>query len=223
MCSQAANTPQKADDAFALLDSIHPVSRETAERLWRYRQLLVRWQEKINLVAPDAIGDLWTRHVADSLQCLAVAPGALRWIDLGSGSGLPGLVIAIALAQQSGSAHHLVESNRKKCAFLRMAAVECGANVVIHPDRIETVAERMAGVRFDAVTARAVAPLPRLLALAAPLIREGTAGYFHKGRDYMREIEDSRGLWQFDLITHESRIAADSALLEIRNLSKRRR
>ena len=200
------------------LESIYPVSRETLQRLQRYREVLIQWQAKTNLVAKDTLEGFWTRHIADSLQILAIAPRAQKWIDLGSGGGFPGLVIAIANNDRLGPSYHLVESNRKKCAFLRLAAMRCEAQITIHNQRIETLTLEH---RFDAVTARALAPLPKLLAFVGRFMGEGGAAYLHKGRDYAQEVEDSRGLFQFDLVVHDSRIAADSVILEITNLSKR--
>jgi 16S rRNA (guanine527-N7)-methyltransferase len=206
------------------LSRILPVSRETIERLEVYRTLLEKWQRTTNLVGRDTLQSFWDRHVGDSLQCLNVIPDARRWLDLGSGGGFPGMVIAIAHAGDDGFINHLVDSNRRKCAFLRSVSIRCGANTVVHAERIENAVARFASenVAIEAITARAVAPLPQLLGLSAPVLRPGVTGCFHKGREYRRELEDCRGLWEFDLIVHESRIAADSVLLEIRNLSARR-
>src|SRR5207344_2891265 len=108
-----------ADKIAAL--ALTPVSRETEARLDRYVSLLVEWQAKTNLVAPSTLPHLWTRHIADSLQLLALAPSAEVWMDLGSGGGFPGVVLACALAESSGASVHLVERNAKKAAFLREA------------------------------------------------------------------------------------------------------
>lgn len=203
-----------------LIAGIHPVSRETIDRLSIYRQLLETWQVKTNLVAPNTLGHFWSRHVADSLQVKALAPGARRLVDLGSGGGFPGLVLAIANAGEDGAQQHLVESLAKKCAFLREVARATGAVVSINNERIESAAERLALLvpAPEIVTARALAPLKQLLPLAAPLLQAGATAIFHKGREYMREIEECHGLWRFDLVVHDSRIEAGSALLEIRNL-----
>ena len=203
-----------------LIAGIHPVSRETIDRLSIYRQLLETWQAKTNLVAPNTLGQFWSRHVADSLQVKALVPDARRFADLGSGGGFPGMVLAIANAGLDGAEHHLIESLAKKCAFLREVARGTGAPVTIHNERIELAAERLARREPapEIVTARALAPLKELLPLAAPLLQAGATGIFHKGREYMREIEECHGLWRFDLVVHHSRIEAGSALLEIRNL-----
>src|SRR5437016_2968555 len=111
--------PIEADRERAL--TLTPVSRETLERLDAFVALLLRWQHKTNLIAPSSVPVLWTRHIADSLQLLDVVPGARNWIDLGSGAGFPGLILATALAGAPGAAVHLIESNAKKAAFLREA------------------------------------------------------------------------------------------------------
>ena len=117
--SGAAASDLAADRARAL--ALTPVSRETSERLDRFVELLLRWQRTTNLIAPSTLSRLWTRHIADSLQLLELAPQARVWVDLGSGAGFPGLVIAVALTGKPGAAIHLVESNAKKAAFLREA------------------------------------------------------------------------------------------------------
>lgn len=210
-------------EAEDFLNRIHPVSRETFADLETYRSLLATWQAKTNLVSPGTLNAFWTRHVGDSLQVLAVMPRANHWIDLGSGAGFPGLVIAIANKSRAERSHVLVESNHKKCAFLRLVARETGAQATIVNDRIESAAKQYAARQPspEVVTARALAPLRRLLELAEPLLGTGAAGLFHKGRDFRSEVEDCRGLWQFDLVIHESRIEAGSVLLEVRNAMRR--
>lgn len=209
----------KRIDAFSLVNSIHPVSRETFDAFERFRNLLELWQKKTNLVASDTIAEFWTRHVCDSLQCLSIFPQADCWVDLGSGGGFPGAIIAIANRDRNERIHYLVESNNKKCAFLRMIGRETGSNVSVMAERIESAAERLLVSRkkVDVVTARALARLPRLLELSHGLLGQGAVGLFHKGRDFQREIQDCDGLWQFDLVIHKSRVEADSVLLEIRN------
>ena len=120
MTVKAVPSPQAADRAKAF--ELTPVSRETAERLDRFVDLLLAWQKTTQLISPNTIPKLWTRHVADSLQLLDLAPSARLWVDLGSGGGFPGLVIACALAETPGAEVHLVESNSRKAAFLREAA-----------------------------------------------------------------------------------------------------
>lgn len=205
------------------LGKFYPVSRETFGRLEVLVDLLVAWQAKTNLVAPETLENVWIRHIADSLQCVAIAdtwPAGerQRWIDLGSGGGFPGLVIAAVLAERADATIMLVESNQKKAAFLRQANRKMGAGAEILAERVESAAEQIS--KAQVVTARAFAPLPKLLNHAAPALLSGATGLFHKGRDYRREIEDCDGLWSFDLVDHPSRIASDSVVLEIRNLQR---
>jgi len=177
------------------------VSRETGERLDRFVALLLERQVVMNLIAPSTIPQIWTRHVADSLQLLSLAPRAKRWIDLGSGAGFPGLVIAAALAREAGVAVHLVESIGKKAAFLREAAYAMDAPVTVHAERIENFAQHF-DESVDVVTARALAPMGKLLGLAHPLLKKGAQGLFHKGQDVDAELTLASKYWNIsaDLI-----------------------
>jgi len=170
------------------------VSRETWTRLDRLVTLVVERQRQMNIIAPSTIPQIWTRHVADSLQLLPLAPGALRWVDLGSGAGFPGLAIACALTGTPGAEVHLVESTQKKAAFLSEATRELGLPVVVHPIRIEDFAAKNQ-IRFDVVTARALAPLPKLLGYAIPLLKTGTVGLFPKGQDVEAELTEASKYW----------------------------
>src|SRR5581483_436041 len=169
----ARATPQLdlfADKAAAL--AVTPVSRETEARLDRYTALLREWQAKTNLIAPSTLPNLWTRHISDSLQLLSLAPTAKVWVDLGSGGGFPGVVLACALAETPGAMVHLVERIAKKAAFLREAIRVTGSPGTVHLDDIGDTVERFAGP-VDCVTARAVAPLHQLVGFAEPLVRRG--------------------------------------------------
>ena len=187
------------------------VSRETSGRLEVYADLLRQWQRVQNLVAPSTLDVLWGRHMADSLQLLALAPEARTWLDLGSGAGFPGMVIAIALAEvgaladATGTRVHLVESNARKCAFLAEVARKTRAPVEIHGDRIEFLVEKRRIESVDVVTARALAPLAKLLGFAHPFLGPATRCLFLKGRDADAEIEEARGTWHFDVSTIPSR------------------
>jgi 16S rRNA (guanine527-N7)-methyltransferase len=158
------------------------VSRETLDRLQRYADALVRWQARINLVAPATLPDLWRRHMLDSAQLLPLIPaGARRLIDLGSGAGFPGLVLAILGVPEV----HLIEADSRKCAFLREAARLTGAgSITVHNRRIEA----MPAEAYDVVTARALAPLPELLKLARRFAGPGTVYLFPKGRGLAEEL-----------------------------------
>src|SRR5579863_8254813 len=166
----ARSPDQSADRARAL--ALTPVSRETSDRLDLFVDQLLIWQQRINLIAPSTIPTLWTRHVADSLQLLALAPHAKVWADFGSGAGFPGLVLACALAETPGARVHLVESNSKKAAFLREAVRATGAPAKIHAVRIVDFVDNLTD-SVEAVTARALAPLVGLLREAYPLLKTG--------------------------------------------------
>ncbi|WP_375409041.1 16S rRNA (guanine(527)-N(7))-methyltransferase RsmG, partial [uncultured Methylobacterium sp.] len=144
------------------------VSRETAAALDVYVEQLRRWQTVKNLVGPATMANVWTRHVADALQLLALAPKATRWLDLGSGAGIPGLILAIAGRDRNGFQVDLVESNARKCAFLLETARLTGAPARVHIARIEDIIARHTGT--DVVCARALAPLRQLLTWTAPLL-----------------------------------------------------
>src|SRR5437773_1398652 len=154
--SRISSSGLDTDRARAL--ALTPVSRETLERLDRFVALLLQWQNTTQLIASSTVPRLWTRHIADSLQLLELAPAARVWVDLGAGGGFPGLVLACALAGRPGVAVHLVESNAKKVAFLREAARVTGAPAVVHGVRIEEFAKSFEG-RAEVITARALAPL----------------------------------------------------------------
>lgn len=171
------------------------VSRETAARLDAFLDLLRAWQSHTNLVGPATLPQVWTRHIADSLQLLRLAPDEKVWVDLGSGAGFPGLVIAIALTGMPGAEVHLVDSIGKKAAFLREAVRLTGAPAIVHAARIEAVAAELPR-RIDVVTARALAPLPRLLELAFPLLKRGARGLFLKGQDVESELTEAAKYWK---------------------------
>lgn len=206
------------DEIQSRLANILPVSRETFERLQVYVNRLTEWQRKTNLVSPSTLDEIWDRHIADSLQCIALKPDVSRWLDLGSGGGLPGMVIAAVMAEQAGGSVTLVESNQKKTAFLRQVARQMGAPAKVMSKRIEQV--DAPDLKPEIVTARALTALPNLLELASPWLEKGATGLFHKGREYERELADCDGLWRFDLIKHKSSTSDDSVILEISNLQR---
>ncbi|MEX0954728.1 MAG: 16S rRNA (guanine(527)-N(7))-methyltransferase RsmG [Rhizobiaceae bacterium] len=210
-----------SDSRLAELERVTgSVSRETFERLTAFQALFEKWSARINLAAPSTLPGMWSRHILDSAQIWPMAPDAKTWLDLGSGGGFPGIVLAILLRERPGASLAMVESSRKKAAFLRSAVAQAAAPAVVHAARIEDFALRNPGT-VDVVTARALAPLPALLGLARPWLEAGATAIFHKGRDYRREIEESRDAWQFDLVEHPSVIDAASVILEINDLKKR--
>lgn len=158
-----------------------PVSRETEDCLAIYVERLRQWQAVKNLVGPASLQHVWTRHIADCGQLVDLAPDAQRWVDLGSGAGFPGLVVAILLRGRPGASVDLIESNARKCAFLRDVVRATGAPARVHAARIEHVVATLGAV--DIVTARALAPLPDLLALSRPLLEQGATGLFMKGEE----------------------------------------
>src|ERR1700722_5537891 len=174
------------------------ISRETSEALDRFAALLLRWNRTVNLIARKDEQRLWERHIADSLQLATLMqPGPGRAIDLGSGAGFPGLVLAIA----TGVPFDLVEADQRKAAFLREAARQTGAPVRVHPVRIEAAAIAPAPL----VTARALAPLPKLLALAAPLLAPGGTCLFPKGANVQAELTEAAPQWHMRVQTIPSR------------------
>ena len=202
-----------ADRATAL--RLVPVSRETEERLAVLVDLLDRWRRKTNLVADSTFASVWTRHIADSAQLLRFAPDARRWLDMGSGAGFPGLVIAIQLASVEGAIVHCVESNQRKCAFLSEAARLTGAAAAIHPARVEAIEpERLGPV--DAVTARAFAPLPLALKLARPWIERGAIAVFPRGESARDQISALPEASNYAIEALPSVVTRKAAILRIR-------
>lgn len=211
-------TVDKNDRQRAL--SLTPVSRETEERLALLVSELGRWQAAKNLVSSATLTEVWTRHIADSLQIFALAEGRERWLDLGSGGGFPGLVIGICLAEQGKGQIDLVESNARKCAFLRHAARITGAPVKVHAARIEDVIGDFTG-KVEVVTARALAPLPQLLVWCEELLRTGTLGLFPKGQHLDAELTDSARYWKIQATTVSSVTDDAARILMVRSAERR--
>jgi len=199
------------------------VSRETIDQLLTYEALLRQWQRTINLVAPSTLDAVWSRHFADSAQLFPLAPeGALRWLDLGSGAGFPGLVLGIMLGCRPGARITLVESDTRKAAFLSEVARRTGAPVDIRPERIEKCATQSKLGAIDVITARALAPLPRLLELAAPAFSAHTVALFLKGREAEAEVDAAREQWAFDATLRPSLTDAGGRIVTIRALEANR-
>jgi 16S rRNA (guanine527-N7)-methyltransferase len=210
-----------ADRANAL--ELVSVSRETVERLDRFAALLLEWQRTTNLIASSTVARVWTRHIADSLQLIDLAPAARTWVDVGTGGGFPGLVIACALAQASGASVHLVESNAKKAAFLRAAQAVTGCPAVVHAERMEKFAQSFRG-QPDALCARAVSPLKSLLSLAFPLLkRTGAVALFPKGQKADLELREASNFWQMHATLVASRTDPTGRIIVVRDLEKRAR
>jgi len=212
-----ASLPETLEEDRARALELVPVSRETAARLDRFVAVLLDWQRRINLIAPSTEPSLWTRHIADSLQLLALAPQARVWADLGSGAGFPGLAIACALADTPEACVHLVESNTKKAAFLREAARAADVPAVVHAVRIADFIKK-APERIDVVTARALAPLPELLAAAYPLLIRGAVGLFPKGQGVDAELTEAAKCWKIQLSLTPSRTDPKARIVAVHGL-----
>lgn len=196
-----------------------PVSRETESRIDAFLNLFKSWQTRTNLVAPSTLPTLWTRHIADSLQLLKIAPDARSWLDIGSGGGFPGIILAIVLADRTDAEVHLVERNGKKAAFLREALrVSGGAGQVHYADILSHPSTLPAKV--DLVTARAVASLKELLEMSAPWLTSGATGLFLKGQDVVGELKSATIGWDFAVQHHASRTGPGS-ILEVSDLRRR--
>ena len=199
------------------LDRFAFVSAAAKARLETYVARLKKWQATHNLVAPSTLGEIWQRHVLDSAQLLAMAPQARRWIDLGSGAGFPGMVIAILLAEQEGARIELVESNGKKCAFLRAVARATDAPVDVVPERIESFAERR-HEGIEVITARALAPFAELCRMAEPIMSDESVMLLLKGQDFVYEEREASKYWDYDLLITDSVSDPGGRIVTVRNL-----
>lgn len=210
--------PLATSDAVA---AAFGVSRESQEQLDAFVALLERWNRRVNLIGPATVPDIWARHVADSLQLLRYTPGDARIIlDIGSGGGFPGVVLAIALAERPGVTVHLVESNRKKAAFLREAVRVTAAPAIVHAARIEDIGPDVLSGRPDVVTARAVAPLAKLLAMTERFIAEGAVGLFLKGQHVDSELTEAARSWSIDAQSHPSVTGSAGTVLVVREVGR---
>jgi 16S rRNA (guanine527-N7)-methyltransferase len=207
-----------ADQARAL--TLINVSRETFLRLKALEGLILKWLKSHNLVASSTIPQLWTRHIADSLQLHALAPNAKAWVDLGSGGGFPGLVLGCALADAPGTQVDLIDSNAKKSAFLRESVRILRIPGVVHNARIEYVTQSWAQP-VEIVTARALAPLPKLLEYAHPLLEKGAQALFLKGQDVDAELTEAAKYWNVDADILPSLTHSDGRILRIRTAARR--
>lgn len=196
------------------LDGLN-VSRETSDLLLQFSALVEKWTVKINLISKASVGDIWERHVADSAQLFELAPEFDHWVDLGSGGGFPGIVIAIIGKEAQPDAKiTLVESDLRKATFLRAAIRELGLNATVIADRIE----EMPSLRADVLSARALADLPSLLEYVdLHLVRTGTA-IFPKGQNWRKEDEAARELWSYTLDPVKSKTSAEAAILLIKDV-----
>jgi 16S rRNA (guanine527-N7)-methyltransferase len=219
------NSPEAFQEAFG-------VSRETLDRLKTYEALLKAWQKAVNLVSASTLEQVWHRHFADSAQLFALAgfnspdpsrsesQGGKYWLDLGSGGGFPGLVLAILLAERLPAARMtLVESDARKAAFLGEVARKTGLVVEIRVERSEKAATQANSVSRDVITARALAPLPKLLGLVQPFFSPHTVALFPKGREAELEVEEARERFGFDCSLAPSLTDDEARIVIVRNLA----
>jgi 16S rRNA (guanine527-N7)-methyltransferase len=196
------------------------VSRETIARLDRFAALLIERQKILNLIARSTLSTLWTRHIADSLQLLTLAPAATKWVDLGSGAGFPGLVLACALIEVPGARVDLVESIQKKAKFLRDVVNALALPAIVHARRIEDFAAANK-TRFDVVTARALAPMDKLLGYVTPLLKRGAVGLFPKGQDVAAELTQASKSWNIEYELVPSMTNPNGRIVRVRHATKK--
>jgi 16S rRNA (guanine527-N7)-methyltransferase len=202
--------------AQAILDRFN-VSRETGQRLQDYVSVLLTWQQRINLIGPATTAHVWERHILDSLPLLPLLPlGTATIAELGSGAGIPGLVISIA----AGLSVHLYESNGKKAAFLREAARQTRVQAQVHMVRLESLKTAPDVPKVQCVVARALAPLPLLLDYAEPFLTRGAIGLFHKGQDVDAELIEAAKTWKMKYRKHQSQCDRRGVILEIQEASR---
>ncbi len=194
------------------------VSRETFSALEQFAELVRRWNPAINLVSKSTIPDLWNRHIVDSAQLFSHAPPDSKlWLDIGSGGGFPGIVIAVLAKElQPQLKVALVESDLRKATFLREACRTLGFNAQVHSARIESLPPAQA----DVLSARALAPLPALLAYADQHLNTAGIALFPKGAQYDSELSEARRAYLFDVKLFSSLLEPTAAVLEIRNIGR---
>lgn len=191
-------------------------NKQIEDRLTTYVRHLKRWRSITNLISEDAFSHVWTRHIADSALLLSYAPNARRWIDVGSGAGFPGMIMAILLAETPGAEVHCVESNHRKCAFLRFVARETAAPAVIHDVRIE-ILESSGLLSVDAVTSRALAPLPCLVNFTYVWLVRGAIGVFPCGRSAVSQIDIFASASEFQIESFQSKLNLGAQIVLVRS------
>jgi 16S rRNA (guanine527-N7)-methyltransferase len=208
--------------SLAAYRAAHPLLAElpedTLRRLEIYAHLLEKWRRAVNLVGKSTLDDIWIRHFADCLQVSKAVPEARRWLDLGSGAGFPGLVTAIKYAGEPDTKVHLIESNQRKCAFLRTIARETSVPALVHCGRLEEILPTL-DEPIDAVSARALAPLEALLVFAEKFIEKGAVGVFSKGKQFEAELTGSLTAGKYLITTMESRTSSTARLVLVKRRS----
>lgn len=197
---------------------LEDVSRETMERLRAYESLVCKWTPKINLVSRDSVKSLWDRHILDSVQVYEAAPkGFEHWVDLGSGGGFPGVIVAIlALDEPRAGRVTLVESDARKCVFLRTALRETGAEATVLQGRIE----ELPSLEADVLSARALAGLSTLMSFTEKHMLTGGTALFPKGVKWREEVAEAKTIWNFDVDVVTSVLEADAAILSISGVTR---
>lgn len=204
------------------------VGNETIDRLDLYHSLVLKWQPAQNLVSRETLSHLWIRHICDSAALIKINGPKGVWLDFGSGAGFPGLVTAIFQKQlnvdNSSSIVHLVESNKRKVAFLRTVIRETGINAVVHSERIEDFVENRE-FNPDYISARAVTALRNLLVFSENYVSNGSICFFHKGRDINGEIAEAANIFDFDLVKHTQALPGnhqnDGVIAEVRTIRRK--
>ena len=200
------------EEALELFPELKPIEAQ----LEIYESLLRRWQAKINLVSSATLDEIWLRHFADSAQIHAVAPHIRCWADLGSGAGFPGLVTALLLKSTPDAVVHLIESDQRKAGFLRAVSRETGAPTVIHAERIERAMPTLAD-QIEGVSARALAPLSRLVQLAEAPLKKGAIGVFLKGEEWRDELTAVEALGSLSCESADSRTRKGARVVVVKH------
>nr|WP_227269172.1 16S rRNA (guanine(527)-N(7))-methyltransferase RsmG [Roseobacter sp. H9] len=193
------------------------VSRETLSRLGVLHDLLVKWNAKINLISKSSIPDIWNRHIWDSAQIVPLIDQADLWVDIGSGGGFPGLVVAIYALEKNPECHvAMIESDQRKAVFLRTVIRELNLNASVKVQRIEALAPMQA----DVLSARALADLDRLLGFADRHLARNGSALFLKGERWEKEVQSARESWSFELTAHRSITSPEAAILQIKEIQR---
>lgn len=200
----------------AIVDALN-VSRETLDRLTILAELLTKWNPRINLVSRTSLEDLWSRHIFDSVQVFQRAPNAGHWVDIGSGGGFPGLVVAL-MAEEPGAPEKvtMIESDQRKCAFLRTVLRETGVTAHILTERIEKAPPQAA----DVLSARALADLGTLCAFSERHLAPGGRGLFQKGASWKKEVTAAQESWSFDLEVIQSKTETEAVILKLGDIRR---
>jgi len=201
-------------DANAFQARIGASARQMAD-MAAFRELLIEWNGRMNLVGPSALGEFWRRHALDSAQLRDIAPEARVWADLGAGAGFPGLVLAILAKGQPGAQVHLAESVAKRCRFLQAVVDALALPATVHHGRAEDLT-----LKVDVVTARACAPMARLLGYAWPYLRGGATGLFLKGQDVGSELQDAAKYWKFSADLIPSISYSEGRIVQLKKVSR---